>query len=108
MTGYIFIALAAVFNACMDCFENEPNFNESIFKAWNKRFWCKDISWQYAKKIGGFKFDSWHIAKSLMVISLAVALCFDYRGNWWVIMLNVGLVWNLTFTTFYHFVFGIK
>jgi len=108
MIGYVFIALAAFFNACMDAWENEPNFNESIFRHWNQRFWLKEISWQYARKIFSYKIDAWHLAKSLMVICFAIALCFDYRGAWYIIVINCGVVWNFSFWLYYHKIFKIK
>lgn len=107
MTGYILIAVMAFLNACMDAFENE-NYFESIFKTWEQKFWYKRVSWQYAKKLGGYKLDSWHIAKSLMVICIAFLPFCEFWGSWWVIVLIVGAVWNLTFTLFYHLVFKIK
>lgn len=107
MIGYLFIALAAFFNACCDAFENE-NYFESIFKHWEQRFWYKRESWKYARKIGGVRLDGWHIAKSLMIISFAASLCFDYRGSGWVVMLNAGITWNVTFVLFYHYIFKIK
>lgn len=107
MTGYLFIALAAIFNACMDSWENE-NFFESIFKHWDQKFWYKRESWKYAQKILGYRFDGWHIAKSLMIICFAIAFCFDYKSEWWVIILNVGVIWNGTFWLFYHKLFKIK
>lgn len=51
MISLILIAIAAFFNACMDTFENTPNFNESIFKNLDKRFWLKSESWINKHKI---------------------------------------------------------
>lgn len=107
MIGYLFIMLAAFFNACMDAWENE-NYFESIFRHWDQRFWYKRESWRYAKKFLGYRLDGWHIAKSLMVICYAIALCCDYRGERWVIIINVGIIWNITFWLFYHKLFNIK
>lgn len=108
MSGYILIAVMAMLNACMDAWENTPNYNESIFKTWNPKFWCKDVSWQHARNLWGYKVDSWHLAKSLLVICIAILPSCEFRGSWWVIMINVGATWNLTFTLFYHFIFRIK
>ena len=65
-----FVFLAAAFNAVMDATENEPNFNESVFKRLNQRFWLKSVSWQFAYKIGGYKFDAWHLSKTGMVLCI--------------------------------------
>jgi len=109
----ILIFLGAFFNACMDAFENEPNYNESIFKNWDKKFWCKEVSWQYAKRLWGYKFDSWHISKSLMVTCMCgaiVAALFTPSASlhWAVYLVCAGINWNCTFILFYHKVFKIK
>lgn len=109
MISYALIVLAAFFNACMDCFENSPNFYESIFSHWNRNFWCKDISWQFAKKIGSYKLDSWHISKSLMIICWALAVVTMTIDHWWGIkLLSIGILWNVSFWLFYHKLFKVK
>ena len=107
MIGYLFIALAALFNACMDAWENE-NYFESVFKHWNQRFWYKRESWKHVRKILGYRPDSWHLGKTLMVCCIAGVACSDIPGSWWVIVLNVGIVWNVVFIASYHWWFGIK
>lgn len=111
--SYVLIVLAAFFNACMDTFENTPNFNESIFKGWNKRFWCKDVSCEYAKKLAGYKFDSWHISKSLMcgcvIMAVAVAgYAQPPTTHWGYHICALIILWNLVFVVFYHLVFRVK
>jgi hypothetical protein len=107
--SYGFVFLAAFFNACMDAFENSPNFDESIFKRLDKKFWCKDVSWHYAHRIFGYKFDAWHIAKSAMVICLVIAVVlFRPHHEWWVHFVSIGLIWNATFVLFYHVIFKVK
>lgn len=108
MMGYILIALAAFFNAVMDTVEYEAAFNKSIFKKLNQRFWLKSVSWQYAYKIFNYKIDCWHLCKSLLVICIALLPCVEFKGSWWVIVLNIGIVWNTVFVLFYHFMFRIK
>lgn len=118
---YILWVVAAFFNSCMDAFENTPNFNESIFKRWDKRFWCKDVSWEYAKvlsvripftkkRLGSYKLDSWHICKSLMIVSFAVGTVFSFylKKPWYLDMSVLYVIWNVTFWVFYHKLFGIK
>jgi hypothetical protein len=97
----------ALLNACMDAWENE-NYFESVFKEWPQRFWYKRESWKWVKKLWGYKFDAWHIAKTLLVICIALLPVCEFRGSWWVIAMNIGIVWNGTFALFYHFVFKIK
>ena len=119
---FLFTALMAFFNAVMDATENEPNFNESIFKNLNRKFWLKTVSWEYAKRIGGYKFDAWHLAKSFMIISFAcVVVAGIYFGVWVfehnspkviimtvIVNLAVGLTWISVFTLFYHKIFKVK
>lgn len=111
MIGYIFIVLAVFFNACCDAFENE-NYFESTFKHWNQKFWYKRESWKYARKIFGYKLDAWHIAKTLWIVcfgmAVAASVIWPYRGSWYVIIINVGVIWNLSFWFFYHILFKIK
>lgn len=102
MTSLIFIALAAIFNAAMDRLENE-NFSSSVFKNLDPKFWYKRESWKYAKKIGGYKLDAWHLAKSCMISCLLLAIV-SFKGHYvWFIV--YGLLWNITFTIFYHEIF---
>jgi len=91
----ICVVIAAVLNAVMDILENE-NFHSSRFMKCNPKFWYKRESWKWAKKIGGWKFDGWHVAKSLMVMVLLWAAAEDWIQ--WVIM---GIAWNLTFNVTY-------
>lgn len=107
--SYGLVFLAAFFNACMDAFENSPNFNESIFGNLDKRFWCKDVSCNHAKKVFSYKLDSWHLAKSAMVFCLVGAIVvFRPQHQWWVHFVGIGLVWNFAFWLFYHKIFRIK
>lgn len=107
MSGYLLIAVMAFLNACMDAFENE-NYFESIFKEWNQRFWYKRESWKWAKKLFGYRFDSWHIAKTLMIGCIGLLPSVEFWGDWWVITLNIYVIWNVVFVFFYHWVFKIK
>ena len=94
--------MGAVFNAVMDRTENSVAFNKSIFSHRDPKFWCKDISWQYAKKLPftRYKLDAWHIAKSMMIICLAFSLTLDGLV-WWEVPI-LGTMWNAVFTFFYH------
>ena len=103
MITLLFIAIAAACNAVMDRTENAPAFNKSVFNHFDVKFWLKEVSWQYATKIFGWKFDAWHVAKSLMLSFTLLAAClyspilggvFDF--------LLFGIVWNLTFNLFYN------
>lgn len=102
-TTYLLIILAAIMNAVMDRTENIVAFNRSVFSHKDKTFWCKDVSWQYAKKIFGWKADAWHMAKSAMIILLVFAMTFfESTGKWWIDIFYVWLTWVATFSIFYH------
>lgn len=106
MLSSLFIILAAICNACMDRMENE-NFYTSVFKNFNEKFWYKRESWKYAYKIFGWKADFWHIAKSLMIICLCLAIVFYTPVFGWMDFVLFGLLWNLTFNIFYNRIFKL-
>lgn len=111
MIALLFIAVAAMLNAIMDLLENE-NFHKSIFYRektfglyWDS-FWYKRESWKYAKQLFGYKFDGWHISKSLMIISFAFAIVlYNPIILWWIDIIIMGIIWNVTFNLFYHKIF---
>lgn len=118
MITLLFIVAAAFFNAVMDATENE-NFYESIFRDLNPRFWYKRESWKYARKIFGYRFDAWHIAKSCMIICMALAVyCEQFSNQVWhtgrtlldigIDIAVAGIMWNLAFNLFYHRLFNVK
>ena len=100
-TIYILWFMAAILNAVMDRTENSVAFNRSIFNHLDPKFWSKEVSWQYAKKVFGWKADCWHIAKSLMVIFLCLSLFIENKLQWWEFPI-FGTLWNVTFNTFYN------
>jgi hypothetical protein len=123
MTAIIFVAgfflLATFFNSVMDALENKPNFDESIFRSLNKKFWLKEVSWEYCKTILGYHIDAWHLAKSLMVIclvgSLVSAVWAGATGSIKMDIISIsemvailGVIWNLGFTLFYHGLFKVR
>lgn len=93
----------------MDAWENEPNYNESVFKNWNKKFWLKFVSWQYARKIFGYKLDAWHLAKSCMIICFSFAMWYYKQANGLIVHLIIfGALWIFSFYLFYHRLFKVK
>jgi hypothetical protein len=91
----ILIILAAFLNAVMDLLENE-NFSSSVFKHLNPRWWYKRESWKYAKKILGWKYDGWHVAKSLMIFCICTMISSSIIQ--WVLY---GILWNISFSLSY-------
>lgn len=101
ITGFILIFFAALFNSIMDRTEEPVNFNKSIFYNLNQKFWLKSVSWQYAKKIFGYKLDAWHISKSLMICCLLGLIFVTIPFNPFLYYVVLGLEWNLVFNLFY-------
>ena len=97
----IFVTIAAILNAVMDILENEHYF-DSIFKNKNQKFWYKRESWKYALMLGGYRFDAWHIAKSLMIVSMVAAIVFyeSIIGIFDIVIF--GFIWNVVFNLFYN------
>lgn len=109
---YIFIALAAFFNAVMDSLENEPNYDKTIFKKLPKQYWLKEQSWKYAPKILGYHCDPWHFSKSLMIVfcvgAIVSAFVVELIFRPWLTFILSGLLWNGVFNLFYSFIFRLK
>ena len=105
---FLLIFIAAALNAVMDAIENE-NFFESIFSDMDKSFWYKRDSWRSTKKVFGYRFDAWHIAKSLMIILMVLAAIFydPVYGELYDFAI-CGVLWNFSFWLFYHKIFGVK
>lgn len=106
--SYVLIFMAAVFKACADAFENSPNFNESIFKNLDKKFWCKDVSWQYARKLFGYRLDSWHLSISAMIFCIDAAIVIQFSNDRILHFIGIGILWNIIFVCFYHKIFRVK
>lgn len=109
---YIFISLAAFFNAVMDTISDAPHYNKSVFKNLPQQFWLKEESWKYAPMILSYRCDAWHFCKSLMVIFIVAAIVFTSMGELifrpWLTFIALGLVWNGTFNLFYNLIFRRK
>lgn len=109
MLSLLFMFLAGVLNAFMDTIE-EGHFGKSIFKNLDPKFWYKWQSWKYAKKIGGYPLDAWHIAKSLWWSSMVGGIItYYFTGpifpHWILDFATLGLVPMLTFNLFYNHIF---
>ena len=100
------LCLAAICNAVMDSVENE-HIAVTMFDRLNPNFWNKRVSWNKAKRIGGYKFDAWHMSKSSMLGLLTLA-CVLYRPmvNVCVDIIILWVVWNIVFNLFYNKIFA--
>lgn len=118
MISLILWSLAPIFNAVMDLIENE-NYYQSIFSKWNPKFWYKRESWNHTPDILSYSLDAWHIAKSTMIVLVAVsATIAHFEGPivttynmYFNIFIDVGLrgiLWNVIFSLFYNKIFRLK
>ena len=115
---FVLVALGAALNACMDVVTH--HYDSSIFKNKDPFFFDPDKSWIKRYKQGKtgmydldnpkkilwvfdypFSPDFWHYSKSLMVVSLAFAICLYNPYVFWVDFLFVGYIWNTVFGLFY-------
>lgn len=118
MVSLILWVIAPIFNAIMDLLENE-NYYQSIFSKYNPKFWYKRESWNHTPDILSYSLDAWHIAKSIMIVLLAVSAVMagiegpiiKFYSMYFNIFIEVGLrgiLWNVTFSLFYHKIFRLK
>lgn len=96
---YLLVGFAALFSAIADSVENEHFFG-TVFRKLNQRFWFKRVSWAFAKMLFGYKFDAWHISKSLMIFCFCAAIAENF-WQW----IYLGIVWNVVFFIFYSKLF---
>lgn len=98
----LLIILAAALNAVMDTLTH--HYSTSIFKPLNPKFWDPSISWEFAKKIGGYKLDAWHITKSLMLFFLfgSTILYVNITNYLLIDFIIFGTAWNIVFNMFYN------
>jgi hypothetical protein len=109
MISYVLVFIGAFFNACMDITEEETHFNKSIFKNLDPRFFCKSISWQYAKTILKVHFDFWHLCKFGWIFSMLGAIViFRIHHQWWVHYISLLAIWWITFELFYGKILKVK
>lgn len=111
MICYMF---AAMCNAVMSSVDNKPHYYASRFSGWNPNYWCKEISWDKAFRIGSYKFDAWHNFQSAMIIALIFGGMingqgFDYKSLFsWIDLAMNGYLYNIVFSAFYDIIFRKK
>jgi hypothetical protein len=92
----VLLILAAFFSAVMDKTKDTIQYNSSVFKNWNKRFWNDEEPTQYFWRTK-YKLNAWHLSKSLMIICICAAIS---RTIWEFII--YGIIWNLVFNFLYN------
>jgi hypothetical protein len=122
MISIIFIIIAAICNAIMDVLSHQ--YDASIFTKYNNpQYWDARISWRnkynegfphlgrVKSKFLGIKFnkhvaltDAWHLFKTIMVISICLAIVNYQYINWIYSVVELcllGITWNFVFVLFY-------
>lgn len=92
---YIGLIVVAALWAVLDMLENE-NFFSSVFKNLNQKFWYKRISWQHARKILGYKWDAWHITKSIIICIILIPIAHNLLEY-----ILMGISFNIVFSLTY-------
>lgn len=107
--SYFLVFIAAFFDSCMDITEEESHFDKSIFKNLDPKFFCKSISWEYAKTILGVHLDFWHLCKFGWLGSMLGAIVvFRIHHEWWVHYISLAAIWYVTFQLFYSKILKVK
>ena len=102
MWTYTLVAIAAIFNLVMDTLTWWKD--RSVFKDLDDKWWNPNVSWMHVPNfLGWMRFDAWHIAKMVVVISLISAAACAYKlglpFGWWsipIMYFEWGAVWELT------------
>jgi hypothetical protein len=92
----VLLILAAFFSAVMDKTKDTIQYNSSVFKNWNKRFWNDEEPSSFVPYTK-YKLNAWHLSKSLLVICICAAMS---RTIWEFII--YGIIWNLVFNFLYN------
>lgn len=98
-TWLLLVIGAAIFNAVMDTLAH--HFAVSIFKNLNKGFWFPIMSSDSALRIGSYKVDAWHLAKSSMIVCWCFAVALHPGGFDWMDFVFAGYFYNIIFELFY-------
>ena len=94
--NFVLIILAAFFNSVMDKTKDTIQYNSSVFKNWNKRFWNDEEPTQYFWRTK-YKVNAWHLSKSLMIICICAAMSVTILE-----FICYGIIWNVTFNFLYN------
>lgn len=102
MITYILIALASLFNSVMDKTKDTIQYNSSIFRNWNPKFWNDQVSEHIFILGTKYKPNAWHISKSCMLTLLFLAIIY-YKPFIPILDFScMGVAWVLPFNLFYN------
>lgn len=108
--AYGLVFIAAFFNSCCDITEEEVHFKKSIFRNLDARFFCKSVSWQYAKTFFGIvHLDFWHICKyGWLGCLFGAIIIFRIHHAWWVHYISLWMIWFISFELFFSKILKVK
>lgn len=70
------LVLAAFFKSVADTVAD--HYYVSVFRNLSERFWNKQVSWKYAKKVFAYPIDAWHLSNSCMIVCFVIgAVVYD-------------------------------
>lgn len=104
----LFVILAAICNAVMDCLEYDTVYDKSIFRKYNPKWWLKSVSWQYSNFLPFTKYrlDGWHLFKSLTIFNMMGAVVvYTPIVNFLIDFVILGTIWIVIFNLFYNKIF---
>jgi len=118
MITIILVMFAAALNAVMDTLAH--HYSTSIFKGLDKQYWDPSISWKNKYDVKGIwgmtqLSDGWHVAKTLMIVYIMLAIV-SFPSAYHICIFNsvilngiiwvgiLGTAWNITFSFFYNLV----
>ncbi len=122
----VFVALAAALNACMDVVSF--HFTTSVFRNLKSSFYNPEYSWMNKyKRMGNNSIDLdkrrmlfwkipypvqlsdlWHLCKTLMIISIVLAIVTYREDMMWIDFLFIGYFCNIFFSLFYDIILRKK
>lgn len=105
--SFIFISLAAIFNAIMDTLL--WHFSNSVFKNLSPTWWNPNYSWMNVKSfLGIVRLDAWHLAKYGMLFSICLSIFFYKRiFSYWDLLI-LSMCWSISFEIFFSFILKSK
>lgn len=100
MLPYLFISIAAIFNAVMDTLWTK--FPTSVFKSLNPKWWNPNESWKhYPNFLGWVRLDAFHIFKAGMIGCISLSICFYEPVFGYYDIILIPCIWSINFELFY-------
>jgi len=108
MLSFILIFFAAMLNAVMDKTKDTIQYNSSQFRGLNPYFWDDSMWMGKFVPFTRYKFNAWHISKSLMLLCLLAVPLFYKPILGYCDYLLFGFEWIVIFNLFYNKILKFK